>query len=384
MLFFSYSIICPSRPDSVHQENHPLHTMPKHRQNILDLSFAELRDTMQSLNEPPFRAAQLHRSLYGGSLNSFSEMTTLSLKLRSQLTERFSIIPPETIRHTATDDEHCSPAEKLLLRLADGKLIEAVLIPSNGRMTACISSQAGCKLQCSFCATGSMGFERNLTPGEMILQVHELQRLAKHRDATGRITNVVFMGMGEPLLNMENVYEAISTLCHYNYETSLSEKKVTISTAGIVPGIVKLAESSSPLKLAVSLHAAEQEKRKTLMPVTATMYPLDQLEDALSRYTTLTGRPVTLVYMLLAGINDSMEDAKKLVHFSRRFLCKINLIDYNSIINMEYKPVCSSTSGIFQKYLINAGLHVTVRKSCGSSIDAACGQLATNSKQCST
>ena len=224
-----------------------------------------------------------------------------------------------------------------------------------------------------------MGFRRNLSAGEIVGQVYALDDIVSQKDSNNKITNIVFMGMGEPLLNTDNVLEAIDTLSTKNYSFCLSQKKITISTVGVIPEIQRLARSGMKTKLAVSLHAANQQKRESLMPVAARQYPLKELGKSLAEYTELTGMPVTIVYMLLRGINDSLEDARMLARFARTFLCKINLIDYNSIINIKFKPVYSSAREVFQQHLLTSGLHVTVRKSYGTTINAACGQLATNS-----
>ena len=347
--------------------------------NITDLTLKELQEAMASMGEPSFRAKQLHQWLFSHRAASFEEMTTLALSLRQRLSETFSIRPLELIDHLESSEEACeNPTEKLLLKLPDNKMVESVLIAAVGRMTACISSQVGCPFQCTFCATGQMGFQRNLSAGEITGQIDAINKMIATRASANRLTNIVFMGMGEPLLNTNNVIEAIETLTTRNYNFCLSQKKITISTVGVIPEILRLAKSGLKTKLAISLHAADQQKRESLMPIAARQYPLNELGKALAEYTKVTGMPVTIVYMLLKGINDSQEDAKMLSRFARTFLCKINLIDYNSIFNIKFKPVYNTTREMFQQYLLNAGLHVTIRKSYGTAINAACGQLATS------
>ncbi len=349
--------------------------------NMMDLTLKELQQAMITLGEPSFRAAQIHQWLFSHHAPSFEEMTILSRSLRKKLSESFSIIRPEIVEHEKSFDEECDqPTEKILLKLQDNKRVESVLIPSGERMTACLSSQVGCPFQCSFCATGKMGLHRNLSAGEIAGQAYALNTILSAKKSDLAITNIVFMGMGEPLLNTDNVIEAIETLCNKQYRFSISQKKVTISTVGVIPEIERIAKSGMKTKLAVSLHTADQQKRETLMPIAARQYPLKELGKSLAEYTALTGIPVTLVYMLLNGVNDSLEDAKMLARFSRSFLCKINLIDYNSIINMGFSPVYSATREQFRLYLVNAGLHVTLRKSYGTTINAACGQLATTGR----
>lgn len=343
----------------------------------MDLSLRDLKSSLTSMGGPAFRALQIHEWLYRHHVASFDEMTILPLPLRKKLGEAFSIKGLEIVDHKECTEDDCdAPTEKLLLRLPDGELIEAVIIASSERMTACISSQAGCPLQCTFCATGRMGFKRNLSSGEMTAQVSALNTIALERSGKS-ITNIVFMGMGEPLLNTENVMETIENLSRRNYSPNFSQKKITVSTVGIIPEILRVANTGLKTKLAVSLHAADQQKREALMPVAARQYPLKELGKTLADYTAITGIPVTVVYMLLEGINDSREDAKRLAGFAKSFLCKINLIDYNPNINIDFSPVKRAARDMFQRYLIDSGLHVTVRKSYGTPINAACGQLAT-------
>jgi 23S rRNA (adenine2503-C2)-methyltransferase len=354
----------------------PMHAL---KQNITDLTLRDLQEAVTGLGEPVYRANQLHQWLFSRQASGFGEMTSLPLALRENLARDFSLAKPDIAAISETVEKDCdNPTVKILLKLPDGEAVESVLIAAPGRMTACVSSQAGCALQCTFCATGTMGLHRNLSGGEITRQVYALNDLAASRIPGDAITNVVFMGMGEPLLNTENVMEAIENLSRRNYSLNLSQRKITISTVGIVPEIDRLAESGLKTKLAVSLHTARQDKRALLMPVAAARYPLEDLRSSLSQYASKTGMPVTLVYMLLAGINDTPEDAKLLARFANSFLCKINLIDYNANINIKYETVSRHMRDRFAESLMESGLHVTVRKSYGTSINAACGQLATS------
>ncbi|MEI6847457.1 MAG: 23S rRNA (adenine(2503)-C(2))-methyltransferase RlmN [Chlorobiaceae bacterium] len=356
--------------------------MTIHLPNIIDMTRQELQLTLASLDEPYYKADQIHRWLFSHHAASFNDMKNLSRALQKKLAERFSIQPLEVIDHLVTSEKNNdNPTQKILLKLPDNELIETVLIPATNRMTACISSQVGCAFQCSFCATGKMGLQRNLSAGEITGQVYALNKTLFTKDPDKKVTNIVFMGMGEPLMNWNNVIESIETLSKKNYSFSISQKKITISTVGVIPEIQKLAKSGIKTKLAVSLHTAEQQKRELLMPLAAKQYPLKALCRSLEDYTATTGMPVTLVYMLLKGINDSLQDAKMLARFAHSFLCKINLIDYNSIININFKNVNSSSRDIFTRYLIDSGLHVTIRKSYGTTINAACGQLAITGMQ---
>ena len=356
------------------------------RPNILEYSREQLTGILAGLGEPKFRAAQLHRWLYSQEAADFASMSSIGAGLREKLASAYDIRTPSVLRSESDRQDCQSEGEaatvKYLLQMPDGELVESVLIPSGDRMTACVSSQAGCPLQCEFCATGRMGFSRNLHAFEMTGQVYALQREAQRRPDS-RLTNIVFMGMGEPLLNLDSVFEAIATLTTTDYRFGISEKRITISTVGLVPGIGRIAASGIRTKLAVSLHSADQKQREQLMPI-ARQYPLDELGKAISDYNRKTGLPVTLVYMLLEGVNDSSEDASKLARYAKRFLCKINLIDYNSIVNFKFSPAYTETRDRFVRQLLDAGLQVTVRKSQGAAINAACGQLAARPGPCGT
>lgn len=347
--------------------------------NIRELNKAQLAALMKELGHPAYRASQLHRWLYSQLAGDFDMMSSFGIALRRELASSWSIRPASLAgsesETTGKNNPLQLPTAKFLVRLADGRLVESVLIPSEERMTACISSQVGCPLRCTFCATGHMGFSRNLFPSEITDQVFLLDREARNHYGQG-LSNIVFMGMGEPLLNLDAVFEAIGTLTEKDYRFSISERKITVSTVGLVPELERIASSGLKTKLAISLHSADQGIRERMMPV-ASDYPLDMLSGAIASYNAKTSQPVTLVCMLLAGINDSDEDARKLIRFAKRVLCKINLIDYNSIVNLKFKPGYSNTKTSFIQRLLDAGLHVTVRKSQGATINAACGQLAT-------
>lgn len=357
-------------------QNETLHDKSR---NIRTLSRQELDKLLVGLGEPAYRANQLHRWLYSNQALDFEEMSTFSKKLRQKLSSEWSIRPASLISADSETAEASSglatPTTKFLIQLEDNELIESVLIPSEERMTVCVSSQVGCALRCSFCATGNMGFRRNLTASEITDQVFLLENEAQKRHGR-RLSNIVYMGMGEPLLNLDNVFESIRTLTESDYNFSISEKKITISTVGLPAEMERIACSGLKTKLAISLHSANQGIRERMMPI-AIDVRLDQLAEAISSYNAMTDQAVTLVYMLLEGINDSPEDARKLVRFAKKGLCKINLIDYNSIVTLKFKPGCSSSKTMFIQRLLDAGLLVTVRKSQGATINAACGQLAT-------
>jgi 23S rRNA (adenine2503-C2)-methyltransferase len=367
--------------DETKKENDPAQKEPQLSglPNIRTLNRQQLAELMAALGEPAYRAGQLHRWLYSHQALTFEEMSSFGKRLRQKLAAEWAI-RPATLSGSESEVLDDSSAQflstaKFLVRLEDSELVESVLIPSEERMTACISSQVGCPLRCAFCATGHMGFTRNLTASEITDQAYLLDNEAIKRYGRG-LSNIVFMGMGEPLLNLDPVFESIATLTEEDYRFSISERKITISTVGLPAEMERIARSGLKTKLAISLHSAEQSVRERMMPV-AIDAPLDTLAQAISSYNAMTGQPVTLVYMLLDGVNDSPEDARKLVRFAKRGLCKINLIDYNSIVTLKFKPGYSSAKTMFIQRLLDTGLLVTVRKSQGASINAACGQLST-------
>lgn len=354
--------------------------MPNEKTSIKSYTRRELHEIVTALGEPKYRADQLHRWLFSDRTADFDSMTNLGSNLRDKLSKRY-FIPSCSIAKELHEpaSSRGSGTSKFLVKLHDGQTIETVLIPSADRNTVCVSSQVGCPLHCSFCATGYMDFTRSLLASEIVEQVSLVNDRISGQSGKDHVSNIVFMGMGEPLLNLPNVFEAIETLTHEGYRLAVSQRKITISTVGLVPQISEIARSGFTTKLAVSLHAADQEKRASLIP-SAREHTLESLQQALEQYVAITNEPVTLVYMLIEGINDTESDAKNLARFGHGFLCKINLIDYNSIVNMKFKPVKAQRRDCFIRTLVDAGLHVTVRKSYGTSINAACGQLAITEK----
>ncbi len=345
------------------------------QQNIKRYSRKELEGLINAIGEPRFRADQLHRWIYSDRVVDFDAMTTFGKNLRERLAGQF-FIPRCSIASARSDQEEtgASTTRKFLVQLHDGEAVETVLIPSEERRTVCVSTQVGCPLRCSFCATGTMGFIRNLNAAEIAEQVFLAEEYLEKTGASG-VTNIVYMGMGEPMLNLEQVVESVGILSDTSYRFHLSQKKITISTVGLLPEIRRFGNYGLKTKLAISLHSADQTTRTGLIP-SAKDHPIKELRETLIDFTSATGEPVTLVYMLLKEINDTREDALKLVRFARSFLCKINLIDYNSIVNFEFESAGDTRRDSFIRTLVDAGLSVTVRKSHGSSINAACGQLA--------
>ena len=314
-------------------------------------------------------SSQIFSWLWKKSSLSIDEMTNLSLSNRSLLKKEF------TINGIATDLEEESNDGTIKSRfiLHDKNLVEGVLIPQNKRMTACISSQVGCSLSCKFCATGKIGRIRNLSAGEIYDQVISISNQAINKYDIP-LSNIVFMGMGEPLLNYKNVIQSI------NYLTSeeglnMSPRRITLSTSGISKMIRRLADDGVKVNLALSLHAVSEEKRKTIMPI-GESNSLSSLRDSLKYYFSKLKKKVTYEYVLLKDVNDGLEDAKDLYNFTKHVPSKINLIEYNSVEGLEYQKSSVEKTNIFIEFLEKKGLNVGVRRSRGEDINAACGQLA--------
>ena len=344
--------------------------------NLIGLPKAELETRLQDLGEKRFHGRQLFKWLYSVRQNDFELMTDLSKELRDKLAENFEIKELYPEDHKVSVDG----TEKFLFRLDDNKPIETVVIPSeeedrhpstsSGRNTACISSQAGCAVGCFFCATGTMGLLRDLTAGEIVGQLMFL------RDKYGptAFSNVVMMGMGEPLLNFKNVIDAIRIMTD-EIGLNISPKKIVLSTSGITPKIIKLAEEKVGVRLALSLHAATQQKRQVIMPIAKT-FKLDNLMKAVRLYAESSNLPVTFEYILFAGFNDTRQDVEDLSRLVGGLRCKINVIAYNPVPGLDFKRPSDDKINWFGKELNQKVRAVTVRKSRGMDIDAACGQLA--------
>jgi len=335
--------------------------------NLLGLSHESLVDFFQSIEQPSFRALQLMKWIHQRGVIDFMKMTDFSLALRNQLSKIAEVKPP------AVEECLLSPegTKKYLIKLDSGSMIEMVKIPEKKRLTLCISSQAGCALQCTFCATGSQGFERNLSDAEIIGQLW----LANfHDESSPPISNVVFMGMGEPLLNIEPVMNSISLMQHQN-AYGLSKRRITLSTSGIVPEINKLANKID-VSLAISLHAANNILRDEIVPINK-KYPLEELLDACKNYLKNQSKrkTITIEYILIDGVNDSMNHAKDLVKILDGLSCKINLIPFNPFDGCNYLRSQESTIYKFKDFLIKKGLITTLRITRGDAIDGACGQL---------
>ena len=341
------------------------------RINLLGHSQSALVEFFTGLGEKPFRARQVMQWIHQRNVNSFDEMTDLSRDLRAQLNEIASIRWPEVIsERTSTDG-----TVKWLFESGAGQAVESVFIPEPGRGTLCISSQVGCALDCPFCATGAQGFNRNLGCDEIIAQVTHANRILPPRPhGEPAISNVVFMGMGEPLANYRNLVPALELLVS-DYAYGLSRRRITVSTAGLVPQIEKLGDDCN-VSLAVSLHAANNALRDRLVPINR-IHPIDELLDACWRYAAKrANRFITFEYVMLRGVNDDLQCADELVALLRNRPAKVNLIPFNPFDGNEFKRSAAATIGQFQNRLREQGLVATTRKTRGEDIDAACGQLA--------
>jgi len=338
-----------------------------HASNLKDHSPPALRQRLVAEGVPGYRADQITGWLYARGVDDLREMTDLSVALREALAQRWKARALE-LAHV----EHSRDGTvKGVLRAADGVLLEAVLIPEEQRTTLCVSTQVGCPLACSFCATGAMGLTRNLRTAEIVDQVC---RMAELLPPERHISNVVFMGMGEPLLNLGNVVEAVRILLHPK-AFGLAPRRVTVSTSGVVPKIRELL-AQVPVNLAVSLHATTDEVRDVLVPLNR-RFPLAELLAALHRTPRLSRRhPIFFEYTLMAGVNDTEEDARRLVTLLRGLPAKVNLIPMNPHADAPYQPSSPEVASRFMGQLVRGGLTTTLRRSRGSDIDAACGQLA--------
>lgn len=338
-------------------------------EDIRKLSLPALTEALTTLGEKAFRAKQIYEWLWKKSARSFDEMSNLSLELREKLKANFEIRAVQIAHQQVSSDGTI----KLAFRLFDGKLVEGVLIPSRGRITACVSSQVGCSLDCKFCATGYLKRERNLDAAEIYDQVVLIHRLSMETYALP-LTNIVFMGMGEPLLNYAQVMAAIDRITSQD-GLGMSAQRITVSTAGIAKMIYKMADDGAKFNLALSLHAANNEKRSAIMPINESN-PLEDLAAALGYFYEKTGNRPTLEYCVINDINDHPEEADELVTFARKFPCKINLIEYNPIDMAAFQSSDEDKIYRFADYLVSKKLIVNIRRSRGKDIDAACGQLA--------
>ncbi len=328
-------------------------------------TLSELEDFVVELGEPKFRAKQLHSWLYTKYAADFDAMTDISKKFRENLKNNAVITDIKIKQRQISADKTI----KYLLEFADGNLAECVLMRFDNRpnLTACVSSQIGCPVGCVFCATGKSGFVRNLTSREIVEQVMIMQR-----DTGLRISNVVFMGQGEPLLNLDNVLEAINLI---NNEVGIGIRRITVSTSGIIPGLKRLKEIDFQATVALSLHAPNHEIREKIMPIEK-KYNIKDVIEALKDLVNSTGRRATIEYTIIKGVNDSLEQAKEILQLLKGLHCNINIIPYNNACNAAFEKPSEEHINKFKFILERSSYKVTVRLERGGDIDAACGQLS--------
>ncbi len=359
---------------------------------LFDLTLGDIEILCTELGQPRYRADQIWMWLYRDLVTDFEAMTNLPKALRATLAEAVQIDPLRLVTETWSADKQ---TQKLLFALPDGQTIESVLMhyedeaahvvdnsqggtpPAADRHTVCVSTQAGCALGCVFCATGQMGLVRNLTPGEIIAQVLYCERLLRPQGK--KVTNVVFMGMGEPLANFNPTWQTVETL-HHPKGFNLGARRMTISTVGLVPGIRKLIDTGVPVNLAVSLHAPNDALRDQLVPINL-RYPIAELLDACREYIEETGRRLTIEYVLIDGVNDSPGLAQELADLLQGLLVHVNLIPANPTAAAEFRPSSPRQAGAFRDVLQRAGIPTTLRLRRGIDIQAGCGQLRTQAQQ---
>ena len=335
------------------------------KKDIRTYTYRQLEKEIQELGEKKFRARQIYTWLHVKLAERFEEMTDLSKEFRERLEGEFVILP---VTMAARQESKIDGTNKFLFRLWDGNVIESVLMPYRHGNSVCISSQAGCRMGCKFCASTIGGLARNLSPSEMLGQVYQIQKITGQR-----VSNVVVMGTGEPLDNYENFLCFIRLLTDEN-GLHISQRNVTASTCGLAPEIRKLADEKLQITLALSLHAPTQEKREALMPV-ARRYPLGEVLQACDEYFRKTGRRITFEYSLVRGVNDTDQDVKELVQILKHRNCHLNLIPVNPIEEREFKRPDAKNTFNFKNKLEKSGINVTIRREMGADIDGACGQL---------
>ena len=339
-------------------------------QNILELTYPELESAVQAMGHQGFRARQLWKWLWRSGVREFSAMTNIAKDFREQLTREWTLVWPEVHEVQTSSDG----TVKLLLRLADGALVETVLIPDKDRYTQCLSCQIGCPMGCTFCSTGLMGFTRNMTGGEIAAQVLVAREYLRTHGLAQDVKNLVYMGMGEPLTNWDAVKRSLSILSH-SEGMEFSRRRITLSTCAI-KGKMDVFDAEGLALPAISLHAPTQEIRESLMPGAA-RWPIDELIAALQGMELKARERVTIEYILIKGVNDSLQHARQLVRLLSHLKCKINLIAYNPGPGIAYAAPAHEDVLAFEELLRKKGFTVTLRKSKGQDIAAACGQLKT-------
>jgi 23S rRNA (adenine2503-C2)-methyltransferase len=343
------------------------------KKDIRKLDIAAIKEFLTAQGEQAFRAKQIYEWLWKKSATSFDQMSNLSVGLRQKLNNHFVINPVQINTKQLSADGTIKSA----FRLFDNNLVEGVLIPADDRMTACVSSQVGCSLTCKFCATGYMERKRNLDASEIYDQVVHIRNMAEEQYQTP-LTNIVYMGMGEPLLNYANVLQSVEHITSPE-GLNMAPKRITVSTAGIAKMIKKLGDDQVKFNLALSLHAANDAKRNQIMPINESN-SLAALKEALQYFYKKTGTKVTYEYIVFYNFNDTLDDARELYEFTKHTPCKVNIIEYNPIAEAKFINTTEDSLTRFSKFLENKGVIVNVRRSRGKDIDAACGQLAGKNK----
>ncbi len=342
-------------------------------QDIRQLSLQTITEILQGMGEPAFRSRQIYAWLWEKSARSFDEMTNLSKGLREKLKENFQLNALSVSSCQVSSDRTIKSG----FRLHDGYIIEGVLIPTEDRMTACVSSQVGCSLTCKFCATGKLDRLRNLDAAEIYDQVAMIKKQSEEKYGIP-LTNIVYMGMGEPLLNYANVIKSVERITASD-GLGMAPKRITVSTAGIAKMIKKLGDDEVKFNLALSLHAANDEKRSKIMPINESN-SLEALAESLRYFYNKTESRVTFEYIVFKGFNDELSDARELAQFCKNIPCKVNLIEYNPIDGEEFTNASIDKLEAFKEFLESRNIIVNIRRSRGKDIDAACGQLANKSK----
>lgn len=341
--------------------------------DIKSLTFEELESALLEMGEKKFRAKQIYSWLWQKNAQSFDDFTNISKKLRESLSERFRFFPIKISNKQVSADKTI----KVGFSLHDEKMVEGVIIPKGERMTACISSQVGCTVGCKFCATATLGFSRNLSTGEIFEQVYLLNSLSLETYGNP-LSNIVYMGMGEPLLNYKNMMASVDRLTSED-GLQMSPRRITVSTSGIASKITQLADDGAKFHLALSLHSANDQKRDDFMPINQ-KWDLNKLTAAVKYYHSKTQIRPTFEYLIIDGYNDSIEDARDLAKFCRSFPCKLNIIEYNPVEGIPFKPAKQEKLDKFVRFLESKNMVINVRRSRGKDIDAACGQLANRHK----
>jgi len=335
-------------------------------QNIKELSLEDLKGALKKWGEPQFHAKQIFSWVYKKGVLDFDRMSDLSEGLRERLKADFYLYGLKLVNRSKSRDG----TEKFLFALRDENIIEAVIIPSEKRITGCVSTQAGCRFSCKFCASGLLGFKRNLSVGEILDEILYL----KNNSQDKKLTHLVFMGIGEPLDNYDHVLKAIRII-NSSYALNIGARRITISTCGLLPGIKRLTEENMQIELSVSLHASDDKTRSKIMPVNK-IYPLSKLISASKEYIDKTGRQITFEYVLIKGINSQLQNARNLGRILTGLrLCKVNLIPANVVRECNIEPPNKLEILLFRDCLLKQGINVTLRRPRGEDIQGACGQL---------